>query len=279
MRKLKYVLPVFLLVAFTFSSCDKEDDSSPEEEEEEQVEVNETSIIPATTFGRPNNYLGCVEIGSRITSIEVWDHGTVDGDIVSIIANGNTIIDEIELDGPDNPVSRDYNFSFNGFNYVTLYAHNEGDISPNTCTVAINGVEFVLEANLSTNGSFDVIVNGYGVDCSDAGGGGSGGGTGGGGSGGSGGSGGDPVDGDVKFFITEDFNCGDISVNVNGVGSSIIDGYFNPGSLPECSNTAAGGNFNDLAPGTYSFIATCGNLTWESDFTIVAGSCLKFQLY
>ena len=73
MRKLKYLLPIFLMVAFTFSSCEEEEE--PVQEDEEVVEVNETSIIPSSTSGRPNNYLGCVEIGSRITSIDVWDHG------------------------------------------------------------------------------------------------------------------------------------------------------------------------------------------------------------
>lgn len=276
MLRLKYFLPIFLMAAFTFSSCEEEEETQPEQEEE-QVEVNETSIIPSTTSGRPNNYLGCVEIGSRITSIEVWDHGTVDGDIVSIIANGIDIVDQVELDGPDNPVIRDYNFEFNGFNSVILFAHNEGDISPNTCTVAINGVEFILEANLTTNGAIDVIVEGYGVDCSDAGGGSSGGGTGGGGSGGSGGGSGGPTPGDVKFWINEDFGCGNITVNVSGVGSSTIDGFFF-GSPGECENTDAGGNFNNLAPGSYNYTASCSDRNWDGSITITDGGCLLFEL-
>lgn len=177
------------------------------------------------------------------------------------IANGNTIINEETLEGPNSPIRVDYDFGFNGFNYVTLFAHNLGDMAPNTCTIAINGVEFILEANLEANGSIDVIVGGFGVDCTDAG----------------GGTGGDPTDGDVKFFTSEDFGCGPITVNVNGVGSSSITSFFDSGA-PDCSNPSAGGNFNDLAPGTYSFTASCVDRTWESDFTVIAGGCLRFQL-
>lgn len=278
MFKLTYFLPLAFLFSLAFVSCEKEEDEP--EQEEETIEVNTTSVIPSTTSGRPNNYLGCVQINSRITSIEVWDHGQIDGDIVSILANGTTIIDEVELDGPNNPVQVDYDFGFNGFNYVTLYAHNLGDLPPNTCTIAINGVEFILEANLDANGSIDVIVGGFGVDCSDSGGGSTGGGSGGsgnGGSGGSGGSGGGPTPGDVKFWTSQDFGCGNITVNVSGAGSSSISGFFDSGA-PDCNNSSAGGNFNDLAPGNYSFTASCTDRNWNGTITIEEGRCLIFEL-
>ena len=156
MKTFKTILLLLAILSF-ITSC-KNDESN-------DVEVNTTSIIPSTNNGRDNAYLGCVEINSRITSISVWDHGLIDGDIVSIIANGDTIIDEITLDGPDNPYQVDYDFGYNGYNYITLYAHNLGSVAPNTCTVAINGVEFILEANLDINGAVDVIVTGYGVEC------------------------------------------------------------------------------------------------------------------
>ncbi|MCZ4317965.1 hypothetical protein O4H26_03085 [Aequorivita viscosa] len=267
MKKLTYLLPFLLAFSFFFLiSCEKDEEPDPEEE---TIEVNETSIIPSSNFGRPNNYLGCIEITSRITTISVWDHGTVDGDIVSIVANGNVIIDEQTLNGPNSPISVDYDFGYNGFNYITLYAHNLGDIPPNTCTVAINGVEFVLEANLDANGSVDVIVNGYGVDCSDAG---SGGGTGGGG-----GSGGGSNKGDVKFWINNDFGCGPITVNLSGVGSSDITGYYYAGT-PDCTADGIGGNFNDLTPGTYNYSASCQGYTWDGTVTVTEDSCYRMQL-
>ncbi|MAP79681.1 MAG: hypothetical protein CL526_01205 [Aequorivita sp.] len=265
MKKLKYLLPAFFAFALLFISCEKEDDADPEPE---QIEVNEESIIPSSNMGRPNNYLGCIEISSRITTISVWDHGTVDGDIVSIIANGNTIIDEQTLNGPSDPISVDYDFGYNGYNYVTLYAHNLGDIPPNTCTVAINGVEFVLEANLDANGAVDVIVQGYGVDCSNSGGNGGGGG---------GGNGGGSNKGDVKFWTNQDFGCGSISVELNGIGTSTISRYY-PGSTPNCDPDGGGGNFNDVPAGTYTYTASCQGYQWNGSVTVTEDSCFTMQL-
>jgi hypothetical protein len=260
MKNLKYLF--LSLLSIFIISCEEEESSS-DDDNNVPVEVNEISIIPSSTSGRPNNYLGCIEISSRITTIEVWDHGQIDGDIVSIIANGNVIIDQQVLDGPGNPIVTDYDFGYNGFNYVTLYAHNLGDIPPNTCTIAINGVEFILEANLDANGSVDVIVGGYGVDCSNAGGGGGGGGGGG-------------ETGDAIFWVGEDLGCGPISVELVGEGSSTISAFYN--STPECTDTGAGGNFNNLAPGTYNFNASCQGLDWSGAITIVADNCTTQQL-
>lgn len=273
MKNLKYVLPLFLLFTFVFISCDEDEDPI----EEEEIIVNTTSIIPSTTNGRPNTVLGCIEIDSRITSIEVWDHGQIDGDIVSIIANKQTIIDQVELDGPNNPIVVDYDFSNNGFNYVTLYAHNLGDIPPNTCTIAINGKEFVLDANLNANGAVNVVVTGYDVFCSDDG---DGGGSNDGGNGDNG-NGDDDDDGgsgkgDFVFWTNQDYGCGPITVNVAGIGSTTINGYFS--SAPDCSDTGYGGNFNNLDAGDYSFTANCQDYNWSGSFTVIEDTCYRLQL-
>ncbi len=261
MKKINILFPIILLFSLLIVSCEEEE-SDPEPE----ILVNTTSIIPSSQMGRVNNYLGCIEISSRITSISVWDHGTVDGDIVSIIANGNTIIDSETLRGPSSPITVDYDFGYNGFNYITLYAHNLGSISPNTCTISINGVEFVLEANLDANGAIDVIVGGYGVDCTDA--------TGGNGNGGGGGTG--SGTGDVKFWTNQDYGCGPISVNLSGVGSTTITGYY--GSSPTCNPDSYGGNFNDLPVGTYNYTASCQGYNWSGSVEISEDSCMRFQL-
>jgi|TARA_R100000306_G_scaffold11683_2_gene13758 hypothetical protein len=269
MKNLKYLLPLFLLFTFVFISCEEEEDPVAEEE----IVVNSTSIIPSSTRGRSNTVLGCIEIDSRITTIEVWDHGQIDGDIVSIIANDETIIDEVELDGPDNPIIVDYDFSNNGFNYVTLYAHNLGDIPPNTCTIAINGEEFVLAANQDANGAVNVVVTGYDVFCSDAGGN---------NGGGNGDDGNDDDDdgsgtGDFIFWTNQDYGCGNISVSVDGIGSSTIDGYFDS-ATPDCSNTSAGGNFNNIPIGSYSFTASCSDYNWSGSFTVTEDTCNRLRL-
>ena len=153
--KLKYLVLFFALTFFV--SCTEED------KENIRVEVN--SIIPSTLNGRPNVTLGCIEIDQRDVTIQVWDHGVLDGDIVTIYANGSPILSNELLDGPSNPTSVTYTFTNNGYNYLALVAENEGDIPPNTCSITVNGVPYVLEANLDTNGAVNVVVTGYDVFC------------------------------------------------------------------------------------------------------------------
>lgn len=82
--------------------------------------------------------------------------------------------------------------------------------------------------------------------------------------------------GDVIFWINQDFGCGNISVSINGIGSTVISGYY--ASTPDCSFTNAGGNINDIPPGTYNYSASCSNYNWNGTVTITANSCLRFQL-
>jgi hypothetical protein len=294
--------------------------SYPDRGSSSSVPVVASSIAPSSTQGRPNRYLGCIEISQRSTRIEAWDHSTIDGDIVSLIANGEQIARQVTLDGPQAKFSTSYTFANNGYNYLTLFAHNLGSISPNTAALSINGTEFVLEANLDTNGYVDVVVKGFGVSCgsgqSGAGGGGgsssSGGGCSnacqyandgecddggagattdacafgsdcgdcgprGGGSTGGGSTGGgsaSPTTGQLMFWVSQDLGCGNISVQVSGGGSDTITGFYD--SAPACGASASA-TFT-LAPGTWSYSASCSSGTWSGSATVTAGGCSRMRL-
>lgn len=249
---------IILLSIMTFVGCIEEEEADP------PVEVNEFSIAPSSTNGRSNNYLGCIEISSRSVDISTWDHGQIDGDIISLIANGQTILSNHELDGPSNAKNFSHTFDANGFNYLVLYAHNEGDISPNTATISLNGKEFILESNLSTNGYVDIVVTGFGVECSSSGF--AGGGSGGGGSGGN---------SSVVFWTAKDWGCGNISVELENVGTGTISQYYS--SSPDCGASGSA-NFSGLDAGSYTFTASCTGYTWGSTFTLDDNVCLKFEL-
>lgn len=238
------LLPLLFLL---FTGCIKD---------EEDVVVNETSIAPYSTNGRPNNKLGCIEINTRTVNIQAWDHGTIDGDIISLIANDDVILDTYELDGPTNKVSVDYTFGYNGYNYLVLYAHNEGDISPNTAAISINGQEFTLESNLSTNGYVDIVVTGYDVTC-DA------------------GSTGGTDDNSLTFYVVDDFGCGPINVTLDGYGTQTINNYYSSG-ISGCDVSGCA-NFNNLPEGTYSYEASCDGYTWSNTITVESG-CNKLKL-
>lgn len=67
------------------------------------------------------------------------------------------------LDGPSDKIEVNTTLEYNGYNYILLYAHNEGSIAPNTAAIRIDdGVsteDFTLQSNLSTNGAVDLIID------------------------------------------------------------------------------------------------------------------------
>ena len=73
--------------------------------------------------------------GDQLT-ITIWDNRTQDGDVVSLYLNGEEILEkymigktrlDLKVDVKEN---QDY--------YLTLYAHNLGDIPPNTVAMYIS---------------------------------------------------------------------------------------------------------------------------------------------
>lgn len=83
--------------------------------------------------------------------------------------------------------------------------------------------------------------------------------------------------GNIKFWVNQDYGCGPITVNMNGVGSSTISGYYFSGN-PDCIIDGVGGNFNDLTPGNYNYSASCQGYNWNGSVTITQNSCFKLQL-
>ncbi len=102
-----------------------------------------------------------VEVQSRNLRISVWDHNQIDGDIISLKVGDQWLINEYELVRARKTVP----YTFTGFNTtIILYAHNLGDIPPNTAAVAIDdGVEtqtINLEADLENSEAIEIIYRG-----------------------------------------------------------------------------------------------------------------------
>lgn len=229
------------------------------------------SIAPASYGGRANVVQGCVDTQSRVVRIFLWDHGQIDGDIVSLIVNGRVVVEEVTIDGPSNRGYVDVTLQNVGYNYILLWAHNLGDIPPNTAAIEIQSDqgsrEFIMEANLETNGVFDVVVEGSGVTCQSSGPG-----------GGSTDPDPDPVDefGGLAVWTSQDFGCGPITVQLAGQGQQTITGYHSSG-INGCAAPDAA-NFTGLTPGTYELYAVCTELEWSGQVTIEAGVCSELEL-
>jgi len=142
---------LFFVIAFTTTACKKED-----------VVKNESTNVPATFLDRATEIQDKVNLSKRTVTLKLWDHGTIDGDIVSVYINGKLVVDEITLDGPSAAFTKSVTLDFNGYNYILLYAHNEGSISPNTASLEINdgtAHDVSLESDLFTSGVAELVVN------------------------------------------------------------------------------------------------------------------------
>jgi hypothetical protein len=93
---------------------------APEDIKEEVVKVLEGQVI---------------EVKSRNVIISVWDHNKVDGDIISLKINDKYIVTKYTLEA----IRKKLNYRLTGFQaQIILYAHNLGEIPPNTAAIEVD---------------------------------------------------------------------------------------------------------------------------------------------
>jgi hypothetical protein len=78
--------------------------------------------------------LTSVTVSQRNVTIKIWDHGSVDNDIVKLKINGAEVTPEITLKGPAEPFVYNANLP-QQTNRIEIVAVNEGTAKPNTATV------------------------------------------------------------------------------------------------------------------------------------------------
>ncbi|ANQ50786.1 hypothetical protein MY04_3432 [Flammeovirga sp. MY04] len=84
---------------------------------------------------RPTTVQSSIYITSYEINLAVWDDKTVDGDIVSLFWNGETILEEYELTAKKKKLKIRYEPGKE--NILILYAHNLGKEPPNTMAIYI----------------------------------------------------------------------------------------------------------------------------------------------
>ena len=90
---------------------------------------------PKEFEGRRISYVKNLAFESEHLTVKVWDHEQEDGDIVSIYLNGDLILSKHLLTND----SREFKIELDPVkpNDFLLYAHNLGEVSPNTVAVEI----------------------------------------------------------------------------------------------------------------------------------------------
>lgn len=125
--------------------------------------MNDVPNVPSVCVGRPVQVSGTITVRSSDVTFLTWDSGNlIDGDIISLIVNGRVVLSEYELQGPGSKREVPVNLEFEGFNYVLLFAHNVGEVPPNTAALSVDDglsvQDLVLSADLATNDAYNVIV-------------------------------------------------------------------------------------------------------------------------
>lgn len=116
---------------------------------------------PAEFDGRNISYVKEVVFESENISVDIWDHGRQDNDIVSIYLNGETIISKYLLTYRKKSISVKLNP--NKSNNLLLYAHNLGKAPPNTVSIEITdgatSEKIILNSDLKSCEAVLISVN------------------------------------------------------------------------------------------------------------------------
>lgn len=98
-------------------------------------EVPEKPSVRQFFDGRNINYVKELNVNSENITINLWDHGRKDGDVVSIYLNGEAIISKYLLEYTKKGIEIKLDPSKS--NDLFLYAHNLGQFPPNTVSIEI----------------------------------------------------------------------------------------------------------------------------------------------
>jgi hypothetical protein len=104
---------------------------------------------------------GTLQVKNRKLTISVWDHNTIDGDIVSLKLGPEWILTEYELQA----AKYTFQTTLLGFSQdLILYAHNVGMVPPNTVSISVfDGIStqrITLESNMETSESIKIAYTG-----------------------------------------------------------------------------------------------------------------------
>lgn len=91
--------------------------------------------IPTDVGGRTVQKVGDFTVSQEEFEIEIWDNSVYDGDTISLNINGEWVLENYEVTKEKKRIK--IKVLPNTNNYLILYAHNLGRISPNTAAIAV----------------------------------------------------------------------------------------------------------------------------------------------
>jgi WD40 repeat protein len=105
--------------------------------------------VPVSVKNRPVKNLGTFKVLSPDLEIEVWDDAAQDGDLISLNINGRWILENYEVRKEKLKLQIQVEPFTN--NYLILFAHNLGQIPPNTAAISVRDGKTVRKLVLSSD--------------------------------------------------------------------------------------------------------------------------------
>ncbi len=84
-------------------------------------------------IAREVSYVKELEMEDKAVTLTVWDHGEIDGDVISIYLNGKEILSKFQLSEVRHKIQLELDPTRP--NELMVYAHNLGDLYPNTAAI------------------------------------------------------------------------------------------------------------------------------------------------
>jgi N-acetylmuramoyl-L-alanine amidase len=99
--------------------------------------------------GRPIKDIKTINVKNKKITVDLYDDGDIDNDIVSVYYNGTAVVSKKALS--TNPLSITLNVELGKPNELILFAENLGNIAPNTALMIINDGSTRHEVRLSSD--------------------------------------------------------------------------------------------------------------------------------
>lgn len=118
---------------------------------------NPSTSVSTGLEKRPSQIIQTIGTNSDEITVEIFDNGDVDGDIVTLLYNNAVIASAVTLS--DKPLT--FKLKLNGnmaINELLMYAHNEGRVPPNTARMVVNDAGKRYEVSLSSDTRKNGIV-------------------------------------------------------------------------------------------------------------------------
>ena len=113
--------------------------------------------IPPVVNNRPVKVQQTLKVTQDKLQVAIWDNQMVDGDMISLSINGNTVLNKYTLRKSKKRLQIKLTQKNN---YLVMYAHNEGTRRPNTAAIRIkagtNERVVVLKSSLGTSAAINI---------------------------------------------------------------------------------------------------------------------------